>query len=281
MSSESRAQFARRCKVSPAAITTAIKRGSLAALPDGDVDKSSLLTIDYWRRKVGEFSGKSIDDELPPKPKAKRKRKPGKPGPKKGSTRKKNAPAKPKKPIAVKVVPAPPEPAPVEASRPPPGYEAAPPPKSAPAAKSIVAVPASAPAKTRPPSDARQLPLDLETFSIEHLGNVGIEALNKNKVFQQARTAAIKADFERGKLILRETVSLIFSRIYTVHKSELRAFEDRLTPEICAIFAMQEDSDEGVEIRKLLNMETTKILRHIQVLVAEYVTETLVENGAA
>ena len=280
----------------------------VAALPNGDVDKTHLLTVDYWRRKVGEFSGRSIDDELPPKPKPKSRRKPGKPGPKKGSTRKKKAPAKPKKPAVkaaeakpapVKVAPPnapvsaaphavePDPPAPSDAPRPPPGYdgyEPPPPPKpprSAPAVKSIVARPESAPAMTREPSEARQLPLNLEDFNPEHLGDVSKAELDKVKIFQQARTAAIKADHERGKLILRDTVRRVFANIATVHKSELRAFEDRLAPEICAIFGVQEDADESVEVRKLLNMETTKILRHIQVLVAEYVEGHAAENGAA
>jgi hypothetical protein len=91
--------------------------------------------------------------------------------------------------------------------------------------------------------------------------------LEKLKIFEQATLENIKVQEKEGKLISRELVSRVFAKIYTVDTEQLRALEDNLTPKICGVFGISEDSTESVKVKKEINVAVSKALSHIKRLI--------------
>lgn len=131
---------------------------------------------------------------------------------------------------------------------------------------------------TAPESDEHGLPAirSLDDINESNLFLLEKKDIDKLKAYEQALETRLKREERRGILISRDTVKLVFSKIYTVDNNELKTMEERLTPAICGIFGEEDDSGKTVLVRKLLNDEITKSLRHIKRIVNDF----LVRQGS-
>lgn len=115
-------------------------------------------------------------------------------------------------------------------------------------------------------------------MTVEELAQLPPSVLGKAeteriKSFWQSQDVRLKVEERRGKLISRKLVKLVFARLHTVDTTELKAMEDRLAAGICAIFGEAEDSSEGMQVRKLMNGEIVKSLRHVKRIIGEYLED--------
>lgn len=128
---------------------------------------------------------------------------------------------------------------------------------------------------TAPISNAHGLPVIKSLDDIDETNLFLLEKrdIDKLKAYEQALETRLKREERRGLLIPRNTVKLIFSKIYTVDNNELKTMEDRLSPAICGIFGEGDDSENSVKVRKLLNDEITKALHHIKRIINDYLVK--------
>ena len=119
---------------------------------------------------------------------------------------------------------------------------------------------------------------ELAIKSLDDIDESNIHLLTKNQIdifkgWESALATRQKREEARSLLIRRETVKLIFSKIYTVDNNELKTMEDRLAPAICGIFGEGDDSENSVKVRKLLNDEITKALHHIKRIINDHLVK--------
>jgi phage terminase small subunit len=112
-----------------------------------------------------------------------------------------------------------------------------------------------------------QLSLELSDDQLLRFEKVDIDKLDK---IESARTRQFNREVSRGNYIDRDLVKSVFAQLYSVDTNELKEMEDRLTPLICGVFKMNDDSPEAVQVRRLLNEEITKSLQHIQRIMDDF-----------
>ncbi len=238
------------CGVTPAAITLAAQNGIIGITEDGFVNLDHKKTKAYLKKKREKAAEKGLAVEPPPR-KVRSLRQPEIPPLKKREPEKPKEPPKAKKKKAKKKTEKktasnivnfpgrhkPPAPPPVVRPPPPP-----------------------------PPTEFRSL-ADLSEMDLQLMSKQDID---KMKVIEQTLKTRLDREHAEGLLVKRMDVKRVFAKIYSVDVNELKAMEDRLTPAICGVFGEADDSDHAVEIRKMLNNEITKSLRHIKRLLNDY-----------
>lgn len=98
--------------------------------------------------------------------------------------------------------------------------------------------------------------------------------VDKMKVIEQTLKTRLDREHAQGLLVKRQDVKQVFAKIYSVDTNELKSLEDRLTPAICGVFGEPDDSDSALQIRKMLNEEVTKSLKHIKRIINDYLMGT-------
>jgi hypothetical protein len=131
-----------------------------------------------------------------------------------------------------------------------------------------------------PPSSSPDRPVinSLDDINETNLFLLTKSDIDKLKAYEQALSARLKREESRGKLISRTLVRSIFHKLYTVDNNELKSMEDKLTPSICGLFGEHDDSENAVAVRKLLNNEITKALRHIKRILNDHLKKIEVEK---
>ncbi|MEE9499575.1 MAG: hypothetical protein V3V24_09580 [Nitrospinaceae bacterium] len=146
--------------------------------------------------------------------------------------------------------------------------------------KDISKADSAKPAKPAVSEESKPLPsdghkdVDLSAISDYGLGSLDISQLDRLKTIEQTLKIRQQREAARGDLIPRSTVKIIFNKLHAVDNSEFKTMEDRLTPAICGIFGEPDDSDNALEIRKMLNNEIIKILRHSKRIINDYLQNT-------
>jgi hypothetical protein len=97
--------------------------------------------------------------------------------------------------------------------------------------------------------------------------------LQKFKIYEDALKVRQDRESKRGELIPRIMVRQVISKLYSIHVNEFKTMEDRLTPDICSIFGVQDSSPEAVKIRQLLNTDSGKTLKSIQRLFNDFLAK--------
>lgn len=112
-----------------------------------------------------------------------------------------------------------------------------------------------------PTIDVSDLPQDLETLS--HA------SANKLKTIEQIRQYQVKTDEMRKKLVPRETVRSVFSKLHMVDVNQWRTLGPSVAPDIAALIGA--DDDETIlEISNLIEVEVFKILGQCKRLLNDY-----------
>ena len=231
--------FAKLCGVTPAAITKALKSGKIT-LEGKFVNLDAPNTSAYLNKKNGipvpPPPKPRVEDYLPKKPPVS-KAKPPQPSPKKREPPPAPKPRKPKtrKPTAIK---------PIQDEKP------------------------------EPVAPERYEIVDLAGMSDHDLGQLGSSELDRMKTIEQTLKIRQQREAARGELIPRNSVKIIFAKLHAVDNAEFKTMEDRLTPAICGVFGEPDDSDHALEIRKLLNNEIIKVLRHSKRIINTYLQNT-------
>lgn len=127
-------------------------------------------------------------------------------------------------------------------------------------------------AQTEPPPESDdgaplQLSLDLTDKQLLLFKKVEIEKLYK---VEQAKEKKFNRGVARGKYIERKSVEAVFAKLYSVDTNELKEMENRLAPSICGFFKKNDDSEESILVRKLLNEEVSISLRHIKRIMDDF-----------
>ena len=127
--------------------------------------------------------------------------------------------------------------------------------------------------KPEPPGTGEQLCLPINDIASIDRSNIHLyekKDLEKLKIFEQAILENLKVKEKEGKLIDRALVAQVFSKIYTIDTEQLRSLEDNLTPKICGIFNVSDDTTESIAVKKEINIAVTKALDHIKRLIDEF-----------
>ena len=85
-----------------------------------------------------------------------------------------------------------------------------------------------------------------------------------------AKKAKQDREVKRGELIKRELVKSIFAQIHTVDTNQWKTLEDKIMPELCGLFEVQDGSPEAIKARKLISEEVSKILRFVKRQIDEF-----------
>ena len=119
------------------------------------------------------------------------------------------------------------------------------------------------PQPPRPPSGERvKAPL-------KGLAAIPKAELDKWHKYEQALKVQADREYTRGELIERKLVQQIFSKIYSIDKSEFCTMGAKLSPDIAAIMEVN-DPAIVLRITERIDRETYKVLSHIQRLVNDY-----------
>ena len=111
---------------------------------------------------------------------------------------------------------------------------------------------------------------NFEDITIHNLHLIPQDLIKKVKEFEVAAKAKQAREIDRGKLIKRELVKKIFAQIHTVDTNQWKTLEDKIMPELCGLFEVQDGSDEAIKARKLISEEVTKILRFVKRQIDEF-----------
>ncbi len=106
------------------------------------------------------------------------------------------------------------------------------------------------------------------------LRNFTKEDVNKLKTIEQTLKTRLDREAADGLLIERSLVKRVFARIHSVDTNELKTLKDRLTPAICGVFGEPDDSAHAVTIRKMLDDEMIKSLRHMKRVINDFLMDT-------
>lgn len=149
--------------------------------------------------------------------------------------------------------------------------------KTAPAIKHPETLPAIALPQLPSPSPIIE-DIDLGNLSDDDIGSLGKHELDRLKTIEQTLAIRQKTEVVRGNLIPRSIVKTVFAKIHAVDNAEFKTMEDRLTPAICGVFGESDDSENALKIRKMLNKEIIKTLRHTKRIINEFLVRS--ESGA-
>lgn len=134
------------------------------------------------------------------------------------------------------------------------------------------------PDKPTPPPPAPTQPEDLT----ELLGSGGKKVLSKQsadrvKTLAQIQQLQVKTEEMRKKLISRDLVKKVLSRLYTIDINEFRTLGPNLAPEIAAI-AKIDDSETIIRIEAIVEKEVYNILRHVKRLMDDFLKSVEAER---
>ena len=146
-----------------------------------------------------------------------------------------------------------------------------PPPKEVIKQKSIAPAPAKQRKIDSEPSEQYEM-MDLTSLSDHDLGLLGISELDRMKTIEQTLKIRQDREVSRGELIPRKIVRAFCAKLHAIDSAEFKTMEDRLAPAICGLFGEPDDTENALEIRKLLNKEITNVLRHAKRLINDYLT---------
>ena len=110
----------------------------------------------------------------------------------------------------------------------------------------------------------------LEDIDPKDLWRYPKASLDKLRIFEVARKTKQDREQKRGDLIPRELVASLFSKIQAIDSGEWRTLEERLIPTLCSVAGLADDDPRMLKIQKAINKETTRILRHTQLLVDKF-----------
>lgn len=240
-----RVEFAEAHGVSRAAVTMAVKRGTLASTPDGEIDLRHELTVKWViKRKTG-----TDPDKIYAAIQAKRQA----------------ATAVGDAQRATKVAEAETRRATNKAGR---------------SDKIAAKITKDAAVKQAAADDKLAADMADKMFGgeIEHLpplaeidpselGRYKKSSLDKIRIYEGALKVQQDREAKRGDLIPRVLVSSLFSKLHAVDANALRTLEERLIPTICSVAGLSDDDPRVIKIQKAINKETTHILRHVQRLI--------------
>jgi hypothetical protein len=149
--------------------------------------------------------------------------------------------------------------------------EPTPPKKTKPPSVKVAEKPAPAPP---PPPPALVEFRSLSELTESDLLGFSKQDVDKMKVIEQTLKTRLDREHAQGLLVKRQDVKQVFAKIYSVDTNELKSLEDRLTPAICGVFGEPDDSDAALQVRKMLNEEVTKSLKHIKRIINNYLVRT-------
>ena len=227
-------KFATHCGVSRQGIAWAVQN-KLIAVYKKKINIDHRITCEYYHKQTG----KRLDPaELMKKVERK----------KKGAT-------KPPKPVKIK---------PVKPAPPPPAKEP----------EKITAPPDdSPPDDPDQPDDGYSLPPGIKCFediTIHNIHLIPIDLGKKWKELEATKTSKQTREVKRGELIKRELVKSIFAQIHTVDTNQWKTLEDKIMPELCGLFEVQDGSPEAIKARKMIGDEVSKILRFVKRQIDEF-----------
>ena len=93
----------------------------------------------------------------------------------------------------------------------------------------------------------------LDDITDENIIDVDKQDIDKFKVYEQALKTKLDREEKRGDLIPRIMVRQAFSKLYTIYVNQFKTAEDRLVPDICAIFGFPDSSPEAVKLREVIS----------------------------
>jgi hypothetical protein len=99
--------------------------------------------------------------------------------------------------------------------------------------------------------------------------------IDKFKSLETALSTKTKREELLGTLIKRSTVRTVFAKLHTIDTNQWKTLEDRLAPGISGIFGFEEGCKEEVEVRRQINEEVAKTLRHEKRLLDDF----LIKHG--
>lgn len=123
------------------------------------------------------------------------------------------------------------------------------------------------------PDDGYKLPPGINSFediTIHNIHLIPIDLVKKVKELEVAKKAKQDREVKRGELIKRELVKKIFAQIHTVDTNQWKTLEDKIMPELCGMFEVQDGSGEAIKARKLISEEVSKILRFVKRQIDEF-----------
>lgn len=145
--------------------------------------------------------------------------------------------------------------------------------------------PISAPADDSPPETQEKEPDDgyslppgikcFEDITIHNIHRIPQDLIKKVKELEVAKKAKQDREVKRGELIKRELVKSVFAQIHTVDTNQWKTLEDKIMPELCGTFDVQDGSPEAIKARKLISEEVSKILRFVK----RQIDEFFIDNG--
>jgi hypothetical protein len=131
----------------------------------------------------------------------------------------------------------------------------------------------SPPDNPDPPDDGYSLPPGIKCFediTIHNIHRIPQDLIKKVKELEVAKKAKQDREVKRGELIKRELVKKIFAQIHTVDTNQWKTLEDKIMPELCGLFEVQDGSPEAIKARKLISEEVSKILRFVKRQIDEF-----------
>jgi len=96
--------------------------------------------------------------------------------------------------------------------------------------------------------------------SDETEGESFTEAERRDKI-AAANLKEQKLAITRGELLPRDQVKLILSRVYAVHRAQLKTLSERMGPEIAAVLGAE---DRALVVQSMIDEDTTKVLEQIK-----------------
>ncbi|MEE8206496.1 MAG: hypothetical protein V3T82_06070 [Nitrospinaceae bacterium] len=251
MNTTSKSHFSKMCGISKAAVTKAVRAGLIIVDDAGAVNLDHRITRQYLSSKRSALGGGAA--QLPGSKIPEKKPRAVKP---KAPAKKKTAKVKPKAPQELTLD--------LGLSKP-----------KAPVKKKAV--------KVKPKASPKKINLDdplppakefrtLADLTERDLRNFTKEDVNKLKTIEQTLKTRLDREAADGLLIERSLVKQVFARIHSIDTNELKTLKDRLTPAICGVFGEPDDSPHAVTIRKMLDDEMVKSLRHMKRLMDEFLT---------
>lgn len=141
-----------------------------------------------------------------------------------------------------------------------------------------------APPPPEEPDDGYALPPGIKSFediTIHNIHRIPQDLIKKVKELEVAKKAKQDREVKRGELIKRELVKKIFAQIHTVDTNQWKTLEDKIMPELCGMFEVQDGSPEAIKARKLISEEVSKILRFVKRQIDEFfIDNEEVKNGS-
>ena len=110
----------------------------------------------------------------------------------------------------------------------------------------------------------------LDDINESNILTIQSDYLKKLKDLEAAKSSKQKREEALGLLIKRSTVRVVFAKLHTIDTNQWKTLEDRLAPGISGIFGFEEGCAEEVEVRRLINEEVAKTLRHEKRLLDDF-----------